>query len=249
MSTAPVAIVTGAADPDGIGAACVRALAARGHAVGVLDRRPAAELARELTDAGHVVATGVVDLADHGAIGPAVDALEAQLGDATAVLVNAAADLRMGPLAEIDAATLQRVLAVNAVAAAVLAQRVAPGMAARGFGRIVNVASDTFDRPPGPGFVPYVTAKGALVGLTRALAVELGPAGITVNAISPGLTLTPAAEERIPASAFAGVEAAQALKRPLVPGDYAAVLALLVSPEGEAVTGQNIRTNAGLTMI
>ncbi len=249
MITAPVAIVTGAADPDGIGAACVRALAARGHAVGILDRRAADELARELTAAGHRVATAIVDLADHAAIGPAVDALEAELGDTTSVLVNAAADLTMGPLAEVDAATLQRVLAVNAVAAAVLAQRVVPGMTARGFGRIVNVASDTFDRPPGPGFLPYVTAKGALLGLTRALAVELGPAGITVNAISPGLTLTPAARERIPAEAFAGVESAQALKRPLVPDDYGAVLAMLVSREGEAVTGQNIRTNAGLTMV
>jgi NAD(P)-dependent dehydrogenase (short-subunit alcohol dehydrogenase family) len=249
MSNAPVAIVTGAAAPAGIGAACVRALVKRGHAVGVLDRRHSDDLVRELADAGHTVASGVVDLADHSALGPAVDALEAELGDTTSVLVNCAADLTMGTLAETDSATMHRVLAVNVVAAAMLARRVAPGMAERGFGRIVNIASDTFDRPPSPGFVPYVTAKGALIGLTRTLAVELGPLGITVNAISPGLTLTPSSRALIGETAFEQVIGAQVLKRSLVPTDYEALLALLVSPEGEAITGQNIRADAGLIMV
>src|SRR4051794_10384139 len=133
MTPAPVAIVTGAAAPDGIGAACVRALAKHGHAVGVLDRRPSDELVRELTDAGHMAASTVADLADHATIAPAVNAIEAELGDATSVLVNCAADLSMGTLAETDSATMQRVLAVNVVAAAMLAQRVAPGMVERGF--------------------------------------------------------------------------------------------------------------------
>jgi 3-oxoacyl-[acyl-carrier protein] reductase/(S)-1-phenylethanol dehydrogenase len=248
MSTAPVAIVTGAADVGGIGAACARALARAGHAVGVLDRRPCDELARELTETGHTVAGGTVDLADHAAIGPAVDALERELGDSTSVLVNCAADLTMVALAEIDAATMQRVLAVNVVAAAMLSRHVVPGMAERGFGRIVNVASDTLDRPPGAGFVPYVTAKGALIGLTRALAVELGPMGITVNAISPGLTSTPAVRAQQPDAAFQQVVGAQAIKRTLEPSDYEGILALLVSPAGEAITGQNIRADAGLVM-
>jgi NAD(P)-dependent dehydrogenase (short-subunit alcohol dehydrogenase family) len=249
MRTAPVAIVTGAAAPDGIGATCVRALAERGHVVGVLDRRPSDALVRELTDAGHTVTSGVVDLADHAAIGPAVDALEAELGGATTVLVNAAADITMQTLADTDAATMLRVLSVNVVAAAMLAQRVAPGMAERGFGRIVNIASDTFDRPPAPGFVPYVTAKGALIGLTRTLAVELGPSGITANVISPGLTLTPGSRSVVPEEAYAHVVGGQCIKRSLVPTDYAGLLALLVSPEGEAITGQNIRANAGLVMV
>lgn len=248
MTIAPVAIVTGAAAPDGIGAACARSLARRGHAVGLLDRRPSDDLVREMTEAGHTVASGLVDLADHATIGPAVDALESQLGDTTSVLVNCAADLTMATLAETDSETMQRVLAVNVVAPAMLAQRVAPGMAERGFGRIVNVASDTFDRPPAPGFVSYVTAKGALIGLTRTLAVELGPSRITVNAISPGLTPTPATRAFIPEAVFAQVVDSQAIPRSLEPADYEALLALLVSPEGEAITGQNIRADAGLIM-
>jgi NAD(P)-dependent dehydrogenase (short-subunit alcohol dehydrogenase family) len=249
MSNAPVAIVTGASDREGIGAACVRVLARLGHAVGVLDRRPADGLVRELTDAGHTLVSGIVDLADHAALAPAVDALETALGETTSVLVNGAADVTMGTLAETDAATMQRVLAVNVVAPAMLAQRVAPGMAARGFGRIVNLASDTFDRPPAPGFVPYVTAKGGLIGLTRTLAIELGPSRITVNAISPGLTPTPSSRAATPEAAFAQTVEAQAIKRSLVPTDYTGLLALLVSPEGEAITGQNIRANAGLIMV
>lgn len=249
MTIAPVSIVTGAAAPGGIGAACVRALAKRGHAVGVLDRQPSDDLVQGLTEAGHRVASGVVDLADHSTIAPAVDALEAELGDTTSVLVNCAADLTMGTLAETNSATMQRVLAVNVVAAAMLAQRVVPGMAERGFGRIVNIASDTSDRPPAAGFVPYVTAKGALIGLTRTLAVELGPLGITVNAISPGLTVTPSSRAQIPEAAFEQVMGAQVLRRSLVPTDYEALLALLVSPEGEAITGQNIRADAGLIMV
>jgi NAD(P)-dependent dehydrogenase (short-subunit alcohol dehydrogenase family) len=248
LSTASVAIVTGAAATDGIGAACARALAERGHAVGILDVRSGADLGRELSEAGHRAASRVVDLADHAAIAPAVDALEAELGGATSVLVNCAADLTMHTLTEVEPATMLRVLAVNVVAPAVLAQRVAPGMARRGFGRIVNIASDTFDRPPAPGFVPYVTAKGALIGLTRALAVELGPSGITVNAISPGLTATPSSRSKVPDAVFQKVEDAQALRRPLVPGDYEGPLALLVSPGGGAITGQNIRVDAGLVM-
>ena len=80
-----------------------------------------------------------------------------------------------------------------AVDRVVLARRLAPGMVRRGWGRIVTITSDTFDRPPAPGLLAYITSKGALVGMTRALALELGPSGVTVNAISPGLTRTGAA--------------------------------------------------------
>ncbi len=246
---AHVALVTGAADPTGIGAACARALAARGCAVGLLDRHPCDEVVAQLTTSGARAAQATVDLADPATITPAVDRLDHELGGDAAILVNCAADFTGGRLDQLDAATLTRVLSVNVVAAAMLARRVAPGMARRHFGRIVNIASDTFDRPPGPGMTAYITSKGGLIGLTRSLAVELGPSGITVNAISPGLTDTAGARAGQPDELFERVRDAQAIRRNLQPADYAGILNLLVSEQGAAITGQTIRVDGGVVMV
>jgi NAD(P)-dependent dehydrogenase (short-subunit alcohol dehydrogenase family) len=248
--TAHLALVTGAADPSGIGAACARALAERGCAVGLLDRRPCEGVVAELTATGAEAASTTVDLADPDTIDPAVDQLEHELGGgATAILVNCAADLTQSRLDDLDAATITRVLTVNVVAAAMLARRVAPGMARRHFGRIVSIASNTFDRPPGPAMTAYVASKGGLIGLTRSLAVELGPSGITVNAISPGLTHTSGARAGQPDEHFERVREQQALRRTLHPTDYAGILGLLVSEQGQAITGQTIRVDAGVVMV
>jgi NAD(P)-dependent dehydrogenase (short-subunit alcohol dehydrogenase family) len=243
-SADPVALVTGAAAPDGIGAACARALAAEGCAVGLLDVASCATVHDELA-AGSRVLELRADLRDSDAIERAVDRLERELGPCS-ILVNNAADLTRGTLQETTPETLRRVLAVNVEAVVALCRRVVPGMAERGWGRIVNIASDTFDRPPSPGLLPYITSKGAVIGLTRALAVELGPSGITVNAISPGLTRTGAASSDQPQELFDAVRAGQAIKRTLVPADYAGVLAFLASDQAGVITGQTISADAGL---
>jgi 3-oxoacyl-[acyl-carrier protein] reductase len=85
------------------------------------------------------------------------------------------------------------VQAVNVESALWLAQAFTPGMARRGFGRIVIITSDTFWSPPTPVLLPYVASKGALLGIVRSLAMGLGPDGIAVTAVAPGLTDTPAA--------------------------------------------------------
>ena len=247
MTPSPVALVTGAAAPDGIGAACARALVSAGCAVGLLDRRSCDAVRDELVADGARALSLRADLRLPEEIDAAVDRLDAELGEC-AILVNGAADLTRGTLEETDGALLRRVLAVNVEAAAALVRRVAPGMIARGWGRIVNIASDTFDRPPGPGLLAYITSKGAVIGLTRAFAVELGPAGITVNAISPGLTLTGAAGGDQPPEMFAAVRDGQAIKRTLVPADYAGTLAFLVSDQAAIITGQTISADAGLVL-
>jgi NAD(P)-dependent dehydrogenase (short-subunit alcohol dehydrogenase family) len=108
----------------------------------------------------------------------------------------------------------------------------------------VLVTSSTLFAPP-PGMVGYVTSKGALQGLARALAVEVGSDGVTVNTVAPGLTRTPHAEANVPESHFAAVLARQAVKRSGQAEDSASAVAYLVSPEASFVTGQTLLVDGG----
>ena len=103
--------------------------------------------------------------------------------------------------------------------------------------------------PPGPGFVAYIASKGAVVGFTRAMAVELGPSGITVNAIAPGLTRSPGAEEGNTPEHFDEVRRVQAIQRSLRPGDMAGTVAFLASDDASMITGQTIRIDGGLVTL
>ena len=115
--------------------------------------------------------------------------------------------------------TWRRVEAVNVESALLLAQAFVPGMAARGFGRIIFVVSDTIWVPPRGDMLPYVTSKGALVALARTLAVGHGADGIAVM-VAPGLTATPAARRGMPPVAFDDVRGRQARPRTLAPGTW-----------------------------
>ena len=114
-----------------------------------------------------------VDLADEQQVRAAAAALLDQHGQCD-VLVHAAAAFDRADLADVDLASWRRVQAVNVESALLLAQAFVPGMAARGFGRIIFVVSDTIWAPPAGDMLPYVTSKGALVALARTLAVGLG---------------------------------------------------------------------------
>ena len=216
------AVVTGGA--GGIGGAVVRALTASGHDVAILDRE--GEFA--------------VDLGDE----QAVRAIAERLGPRD-VLVHAAAVFDRASLADLDLATWRRVQAVNVESALWLCQELAPAMAARGFGRIVFIASNTLWRPPAADFLPYVVSKAALVGIARSLAKPLGTDGITVNCVAPGLTRTPFTESDLPEQAFEEALARQALPRSLTPDDTAEVVAFLASDAAAAITGQTLVADGG----
>jgi NAD(P)-dependent dehydrogenase (short-subunit alcohol dehydrogenase family) len=224
-----VAVITGGA--GAIGGAIATRLRDAGYTVAVLDRAgdPPVDLAQrdELkTAAAHI-------LEAHGRCD---------------VLVHAAAAFDRAPLSELDTDKWRRVQAVNVESALWLAQAFAPGMAERGFGRIVLVVSDTVWDPPAPDLLAYVASKAALIGVARTLARALGSDGITVNCVAPGLTPTPAALADTPPEAFAEVRARQAIDRALSPEDVAATVAFLAGDAAGAITGQTLCVDGGLVL-
>ena len=224
-----VAAVTGGA--GAIGGAVAAGLRGTGHEVVIFDRD----------------GDPPVDLAEHGEVRAAAAAMLARHGRCD-VLVHAAAAFDRASLPELDPQTWRRVQAVNVESAVWLAQAMAPGMAGRGFGRIVFVVSDTIWDPPAGDLLAYVASKAALVGLARTLARSLGRDGITVNCVAPGLTPTPAAMADTPPEAFAAVRARQAIDRDLMPSDIAAAVNFLVSDAAGAITGQTLCADGGLVL-
>jgi NAD(P)-dependent dehydrogenase (short-subunit alcohol dehydrogenase family) len=120
-------------------------------------------------------------------------------------------------LTDFDAATWRHVQAVNVESALWLLQAFTPGMAERGFGRIVFIVSDTYWAPPVPTLLAYVASKGTLLGVMRTLAVTLGADGIAVSAVAPGLTDTPSSRVVNTDEQFDATVDRQALKRRLTP--------------------------------
>jgi pyridoxal 4-dehydrogenase len=238
--TGRTAIVTGAA--QGIGTAIAEQLAALGATVVVADvnESGAKAVAGRLGHGSFAFGADVGDPDD-------VTALHAEVLLQTGrvdVLVNNAAIVPFTAWDDVDFAEWRRIMRVNLDGVYLMCRAASDAMRESGYGRIVNIASNTFFAGT-PNMAAYVAAKGGVVGFTRALATELGAYGITVNAVSPGLTASEGVLSSPHAGAFDFVGTLQALKRRAIPADIAPAVVFLASEEAGWITGSTLNVDGG----
>jgi 2-hydroxycyclohexanecarboxyl-CoA dehydrogenase len=226
------AVVTGGG--SGIGQAVARRLRVDGLNVATLDLTPSED---ELAF--------TADVTDRAAVDAALTEIRGRLGPVT-VLVNAAGLERFKRFTDITFDDWQRVIDVNLNGVFHCIQAVLPDMVEAGWGRIVNISSSSTHSGQ-PYMAPYVAAKSAVNGLTKSLALEYGPSGITVNAVPPGFIDTPMlrkSEERGYVVVEKNIEATP-VRRIGKPEDIAAACAFLISEEAGYITGQILGVNGG----
>lgn len=244
-----VALVTGAA--SGIGAGIARRLAGDGHIVCIIDRDEAGgiELATELADAGSTAEFISADVTDLDGLRSALDVALAKIGAPT-ILVNNAGFAIDRPFEDMDVEDWDAVQQVHLRAAYYLCRYVTGPMRAARWGRIVNISSISANGHPGRA--SYCAAKAGLEGLTRALAAELGPDGITVNAIAPGLVVTrmthaTAARRGLSLEDhLADATSRIPVRRAGLPADIAHAVSWFVSENAGFTTGQTLTVSGGV---
>jgi len=247
VTAARSAIVTGGG--SGIGLAISERLAADGIAVAVLDRNgdAADEVAAKITAAGGTAMGVTADVTDRTSVDAAVAAVAGAFGTPTILVNNAGLD-GFSPFLKLDLDTWNRVLEVNLTGTFQCCQAVLPGMVEAGWGRIVNISSSSAQGGQ-PLMAHYVASKAGVIGLTKSLALEFGPKGITVNTIPPGFIDTPMLRKSEAKGLLGdGVEHHEQLtpvRRVGRPEDIAATCAFLVRDEASYITGQVIGVNGG----
>ena len=243
-----VAVVTGGA--SGIGLAVAQRLARDGARVAIADLNGDAALAaaEKITAETSLPALGVVlDVADRAAVERGFDEVRQTLGP-VAILVNSAGKEGYRRFLNISVEKWEELLRINLTGTFHCCQVAVPDMIAAGWGRIVNISSSSAQSGQ-PLMTHYVASKAGVIGFSKALALELGPEGITVNTIPPGFIDTPMlrrSEERGLIGKGVDFHAAQTpVRRPGLPEDIAAAAAFLASDEAGYITGQVFGVNGG----
>lgn len=239
----PCAVVTGSA--GGLGTAIVDRLALDGYSVAALDK--AADITHSARE-GADISDWQCDVTDPENVHRVVREV-AEIHGGIDVLVNNAGVLT-GRASFLDAtpAELHRVFGVNAVGSVLMTQACHPFLRESGRrGRVINVASRTFFTG-GRGQLAYVASKGALIGMTRVMARELGMDGITVNAVMPAQVATPGTLAHSEPEVFTETMRQQSIQRLVTPDDFAALVAFVASSEASMITGQTMVCDGGALM-
>ena len=242
-----IAVVTGAG--RGLGRAiAVRLASAGAHVVG-LDLRPIDETIAAVEAAGGRAEGRIADVTDEQAVSAVVDEIVAAHGPIGLLVNNAGRwiDLERRPFWEIDVPEFDAVMEVNARSVFVVSKVVSASMREARRGRIVNFSSNTVSIGM-PDLIHYVASKSAILGLSRSMATELAPYGITVNTVAPGLVPTDAGRDGMPDEFFDAVIGTQLLPVAITPEDIAEAVGYLCGPGGRMVTGQVLTVSGGTTM-
>lgn len=241
-------IVTGAA--QGIGAAYAKALAAEGANVSVCDIVSPADLAKAIASDGGQACAGLCDVSDAASVEAFVAATLDRFGRIDGLVNNAAvfASLRPKSFEQISSDEFDRVLQVNVRGTFECIKAVMPGMRARGYGKIVNIASGTVFKGT-PGLLHYTASKGAVIALTRVVAREAGKDGIRVNCLAPGFTLSEGIKNQQETEAINRMTvASRCLALDQMPEDLTGALIFLLSAESDFMTGQTMVVDGGSVM-
>lgn len=246
MNTGRIVLITGAS--GGIGALVVERFLANGDTVVATDIGQEAldQLkTRQPADAQlHIIAADVSDEKDCEAVAE----LARQAGGQVDVLVNVAGFFPIQPFEKITAADFRKVVDINLTGVFLMIKAVHPLMKARGSGRIINIGSaSTFEGVADQAH--YVAAKAGIFGLSRSLARALGDDGITVNVVTPGLTVTPRVGEMMPAAMLEKQIATRCIKREERPEDLIGTIFFLASPDADFISGQTINVDGGKHML
>jgi NAD(P)-dependent dehydrogenase (short-subunit alcohol dehydrogenase family) len=243
-----VAVITGAA--RGIGQAFAKRLAEDGVHIAVVDLGDGSETVKRVEAAGRTAHAFKCDVSSESAVAALAKEVTGKFSHVD-IVVNCAGIFPQKNFEEMTFADWRQVMAINLDSTFLVTAAFTPGMRARKWGRVVNLASSTLGSVV-TGFAHYVASKGGIVGFTRAAATDLAPYGITVNAIAPGLTRSPGTVARAPRPVFKTMDEEfetvaqmQAIKRVEVPEDLVGAVSFLTSDDAAFMTGQTLAVDGG----